>query len=74
MKKYISTPMDQTLKIEANGDSCEKILEVAIFDCKDFGKDPIMNPFSSQTKLLKSQFKKMNNLLFLSYKPYSHIF
>lgn len=46
------------LKIEANGESCGKILYDLVLDYKDFGKDPnILSPFKCQTKLLKSHFK-----------------
>lgn len=55
--------MDWTLKIEVSGESSEKILKEAIFDCTDFGKDPnILSPFNSQTKLLKSLLKKIQLL------------
>ena len=68
-KKYVSATMDWTLKIEVNGENCEKILKDVIFDCTDFGKDPnILSPLSSQTKLLKSLFKK-KKVTFLSCEP-----
>lgn len=65
-KKYVSATMDWTLKIEVNGESCEKILKDVIFDHTDFGKDPnILSPFNSQTKLLKSLFKKKKGYFFV---------
>lgn len=51
--------MDWTLRIEANGGDCEKMLRDSAPDCKDLGKDPdILTLFNSQTKSLKSHFKK----------------
>ena len=68
-KKYVSATMDWTLKIEVNGENCEKILKDVTFDCTDFGKDPnILSPLNSQTKLLKNLFKK-KKVTFLSCEP-----